>query len=221
MAIPSLPCTSIEQGPVSMCVSLPGGCSVCLSYPTSGIPSAIAVTKQLLAEMAPALSPLAPFFNVLECLQAAPQLIFNPDPFITALLKMAAMVPALSVPILAVNCLDILIAYLTGLKQQLVAFVAQEARLAEMATKATALGCPQLQLQVDCATAQVSAQMTAVNDGMGPLNGIVSMLNIFLGLIGGPTVPPLSSLGSDPAAALAPLQAIIDALQAVRDSIPI
>jgi len=217
MTTPAIPCTSISVTPDGLCLNLPGGAAICLSYPSAGLASAIAGTKMLLAQANVALAPLMPFFRIIECLDAAKDLLFDPDKFFTALANVLAMIPALTVPVLVANALDILILYLQGLYAQLQAFVVQMQAIVAAATKATALGCPALALQVDCATGQMALQMAGISSGVAPLNALVSTINILLELVpGAPTVPSFSDLGPDPAAALVPLQATITALQAIR-----
>jgi hypothetical protein len=198
-------------------MTMPGGAAICLSHPSSGIPSNIAATKALLAEISPALAPLMPFFKIIDCLDKAIGIITDPTAFLLAVADVMLMAPPLTVPVTVANALDILIAYLTGLYSQLQAFVDQVAAIAAATTKATTLGCPALALQVDCANAQLALQMTNLSDGVAPLNALVSTINILLGLVpGAPTVPSFSDLGPDPAAALAPLATVISTLQGIR-----
>lgn len=218
MTTPAIPCSTIDVGPSALCVTMPGGAAVCLSFPSSGIASNIAATKALLAQISPALAPLMPFFKIIDTIDKAGRLLFDPDDFFAALVDLLAMFPAFTVPVMIANALDILLAYLNGLYSQLQAFVLQVAAIAAAATKATTLGCPALALQVDCANAQLALQMTNLSNGVAPLNALVSTINILLGLCpGAPSVPAFADLGPDPAAALAPLAATIATLQAIRN----
>jgi len=217
MSVPALPCTTLSTTPTGLCLNLPGGSAVCLSYPSAGLPSAIAGTKMLLSQANVALAPLLPFFRVIDCIDKAKDILWAPDDFFTALLNLAGMVPALTVRVMIADALDILITYLQGTYSQLGAFVLQEAAILAASTKASTLGCAPLALTVSCATGQMTAQMQGLSDGVAPLNALVSTINILLGLVpGAPTIPAFSDLGSDPAAALAPLAATISALQVIR-----
>jgi hypothetical protein len=217
MGVPDIPCTAVSVSPTGLCITLPGAATVCLSFPSSGLASAMAATKAMLGHVNVALAPLMPFFKIIDAIDKAKTLLFSPDQFFAALLELAGMVPALTVPVMVADALDILILYLQGLYSQLQAFVTQQAAIAAAATKAATLGCTPLALTVDCATAQLVLQMQGVNDGVAPLNALVATMNLVLGLVpGAPTIPNFSDLGPDPAAALAPLAATIAALQAIR-----
>lgn len=217
MTVPALPCSSVSVAPTGVCVSMPGGSSICLSFPSSGLASAMAATKSMLGQVNVALAPLMPFFKILDAIDKAKNLLFSPDQFFAALIDLAAMFPALTVPVLVADALDILILYLQGLYAQLQAFVTQQAAILAAATKATTLGCAPLALTVSCATAQLALQMQGVSDGVAPLNALVTAMNLILGMApGAPTIPTFADLGTDPAAALAPLAATIAALQAIR-----
>jgi hypothetical protein len=216
MTVPALPCTTMSITPAGLCVTMPGGATICLSYPSSGLASASAGTKALLGQINVALAPLMPFFKVIETLDAAKDLLFSPDQFFVKLDEMLAMAPQFTVPVMIANALDILILYLQGLHSQLQAFVLQQTAILASATKAAALVCAPLQLTVDCANAQLALQMQGISDGVAPLNALVTVINLLLTMAGGPSVDPFADLGPDPAAALAPLQASITALQVVR-----
>jgi len=222
MSVPALPCTAINVGPMGLCITMPGGASICASYPTAGLASSIAIMKSLLGQASTALAPLMPFFRIIECLDAVKSILYDPDKFFTALAEVLGMLPALNVAYVVISALDVLLAYLTGLYACLQSYVLQVAAIAAAATKATTLGCPALTLQADCANAQLVLQMANVNNGMAPLNALIATMNILLGMVlGMPTIPTLATLGSDPAAALAPLQVMIDAIHVVRDAIPL
>jgi len=217
MSTPTIPCTSMSVCPDGLCLNLPGGAAVCLSYPSSGLASAVAGAKMLLAQANVALAPLMPFFDIMDCLNKAMLIIADPTDFLAAVAKVMAMYPPATVPLMVANALDILITYLSGLYAQLQAFVLQMEAIAAAATKATALGCPALALQVDCATGQMALQMASISSGVAPLNALVNTINILLGLVpGAPTIPSFSDLGPDPEAALAPLHDVIVALQTIR-----
>lgn len=217
MGVPALPCTTVSVTPAGLCITLPGSAQVCLSYPSSGLASALAGTKALLAQANVALAPLMPFFKIIECLDKVVEILVDPTGFLEKLAEVLAMAPQYSVPVMVANVLDVLILYLQGLYSQLQAFVLQEAAILAAATKATTLGCSQLTLTVDCATAQMALQMQGVSDGVAPLNALATAMNLILQMVpGAPTIPTFSDLGSDPAAALAPLAAVIATLQGIR-----
>jgi len=221
MTLPSLPCTAIDVGPQGLTVTLPGGGVVSLCYPTAGIPSTLAATRALLAQLNTSLAPLAPFVKIVDCLASVPDIVWNPASFISKFIDIAALVPPANLAALVGDVLDVLIAYMQGTYNQIEAFITQEALLLASATKATTLGNVALQLHVDCASTLLTAQIQSMNDGMAPLNALVTILNTLLGMVpGAPTVPTLANLGTNMSAALAPLAAAISAMQAVRAALP-
>jgi hypothetical protein len=66
----------------------------------------------------------------------------------------------------------------------------------------------------------MDAYLQNLNEGMKPLNRLVGLLNLFLQLAGLSTIPDLADLGDDAEAALAPLDAVIDSLKAIRAGLP-
>jgi hypothetical protein len=53
---------------------------------------------------------------------------------------------------------------------------------------------------------------------VAPLNRLLALVNLFLRLIGKPVIPDLGSYGSDPSAALEPLDAAVRRLQHLRQT---
>jgi hypothetical protein len=189
--------------------------------PTPKIPSAAETSRALLGEVNAALAPLGPFFAVYECLDAVPDIVFDPSKFVGALAKMASMAPALAVPIMVGKIIDLLIAYLQGVQAQLQAMVTALATIAAAGAKAEDLDNDQLRASVTCATEKVALQMTSLNAGAGPINSMIGVINALLALVpGAPTLPTLDDLGSDPSAALETLADAIAALQAIRGAFP-
>lgn len=212
MSVSAQSCTSLDIGPNGICLTIPGGGTFCVAFPSAGIPSNIAVTKQLLAQANSALAPLMPVFQLIDVLTS---ILTSFPPDLTALLTLLANLIA-PIPLMAAQILDAVIAFLTGILHQIEALIAEQALLLASATKAATLGNARLSLHIDCANAQIAAQMTSMNEGMMPINAAIGLLNLFLPKVGGPSIPTCSTFGTTPAAALAPLQTTIDTLTALR-----
>ena len=239
MTIPN--CITIPSLPPPKEITLPGGATLSQVLAAgSEIPDSLDSATNLLSQAAPAMAPLVPMFNILDAVIA----VFNavkavpdslgppPDPSVLAeLIPEAAkkvdallkLIPQLSVPLLVVGIIDCIIAFLEGIKSQLEAIVEQFAQIADAATKADELGDANLALVVDCANDNVSIQLQAMNDSLGPMNQLIGVLNIFLGLIGLPEVPAFGALleSGDPAQALEPIDQVVTLLTNLRSAVPV
>lgn len=167
------------------------------------------------------MAPLVPVFNIIDtvialfnCVKAIPDSL-GPSPDPTKLAecipdlaekasKLLKLIPQLSVPLLVIGIIDCLIDFLQGVKQQLESTIDKLIEIANAATKADELGDAKLHLVVECADENFNIQLQAMNESFGPINKLIALLNIFLGLLGLPEVPELGSLieSGNPEAAL-------------------
>jgi hypothetical protein len=222
MTIPAIPCAAVDVGPQNLSITMPGGAVITMTWPGGGIPSHTQSAKQLLAQVNGALAPLAPFFKVYACLDAVPDIVFDPGKFVTAFADMASMAPAVAIPVMVGKIIDALIAYLDGLVRQLEALVTSLVSIAAAQTKADRLGNVQLAATAACARGKLEMQMASLGAGVSPINAMMGVVNGLLDLVpGAPKLPEIDSLGTDPAAALAPVRAAVDALQAIRGAFPV
>jgi len=237
MPLPDLStvCIDLKVTSQELCITFPGGAEMCVQIP--GVPDPTDVSKQLLAQANAALTPLVPVFNIIDailalfkCVKAIPDSL-GPPPDPTKLAecipdlaekidKLLKLIPQLSIPVLIAGLIDVILFYLEGLRGQLKAIIAAQARIAAAATRAAELGNVQLRTVVDCAEASMDAYLQNLNEGMKPLNRLVGLLNLFLQLAGLPPIPDLTNLGDDAEAALAPLDAVIDSLKTIRMGLP-
>lgn len=237
MPLPDLSevCIDLKVTSQELCVTFPGGAEMCVQIP--GVPDPTDVSKQLLAQANAALAPLVPVFDIIDaiialfkCVKAIPDSL-GPPPDPTKLAecipdlaekidKLLKLIPQLSIPVLIAGLIDVLLFYLEGLRGQLEAIIAHQARLLAAATRAAELGNVQLRTVVDCANASMDAYLQNLNEGMKPFNRLVALLNLFLQLAGLSPIPDFKNLGDDAEAALAPLDAVIDSLKTVRAGLP-
>jgi hypothetical protein len=240
MPLPDLStvCIAIPVAPQDLRVTFPGGAEVAVQLPTVGVPDPMELSKQLMAQASAAMAPLIPVFNVIDVVLA----LFNtvkaipdslgPPPDPTALAetipdltekanKLLGVIPQLSVPLMIVGLVDVVLAFLAGLRGQLAAIVAAQARIAQAGARAAELGNPHLQTVVDRATANLQAQVQNLAAGAAPVNPLIGVINLFMELIGLEGLPDLTDLGDDAGAALAPLDALVDQLTAARAAIPV
>lgn len=241
MPIPDLEtvCVELTVTPQRLSIAFPGGASMDPELPDLGIADPVQLSKQLLAQAnaALALAPLGLVFGLVDialalvkAVSALPDAISHLDPSkITEALpelaqkagKLLALVPQASVPLMIVGLIDTLLAYLGGLAGQLRALIDQQVRIQKAENRAAELGNAQLQAVADCSKHHVAAQLQSLSESVAPVNRLIALVNVFAQLAGLGPLPELSSLGSDAAAALQPLEDAVKSLQRIRDAIPV
>lgn len=187
----------------------------------------------------PALTPLAPLFNVLEavlaifeCVQAVPD-SFGPPPDPSALIsaiadavrkisRLVGLVPQLSLPRTILGLIDILLGLLedaVGVLRQLVDRLATIARAEERARE---LGDENLARILGIARANVATEAAQVGARLGAAGGIFGLLGIFMQLIGGPEIPNLERPPLDDLEAfVSVLEGLVRTLRTARSAIPL
>ena len=239
MALPK--CIKIPKLPKPKEIVLPGGVTLGQVLTAgSQIPDPLDAVTNLLSQANAAMAPLVPIFNIIDtviavfnCIKAIPEALGPPpDPSKIAkvLPKLAQkidelmkLIPQLSVPHLIVGIIDCLIEYLNGIKTQLQTIAKKLLQIANTATRAAELGDTKLDLIAKCASDSISIQIEAMNQSMVPMNKLIAVLNIFMGLIGLSQVPELGSLldSGDPEQALIPLEETVKLLTTIRNAIPL
>ncbi len=236
-------CGTLVVTAQELCITLPGAVEVCVSVPDpTNFPDPIQLVKQLFAQLTAALTPLTPFFTVLDivillvkCVQAIPDGPTEIPPFKTLIdecipelpKKLAAilsLIPPLSIPITILGFVDALILLLEAFIGFLNRVISTLARIVDAETRAAELGSGSLSLIVDCANENAELDMTAFNESFGPLNLIFGLIDLFIGLANIPGVegiPQLSDVGVDPTAALDPIEDFLASIRVIRDAIPL
>lgn len=234
----SVACIEIKVGKQDLCVTFPGGAEMCVQMPSVSVPDPSELSKQLMAQANAALAPLMPVFNIIDtvialfnCVKAIPDALGPPpDPSKLAkclpdvakkVSKLLKLIPQLSVPLMIVGLIDVLISFLEGVRGQLKAVIVAQVRIAAAATRAAELGNVQLATIVDCANANIEAQMKNLGESAAPVNRLIGVINLFVELAGLPKLPDLSDLGDDAQAALGVLDPLVDQLKAARAAIPV
>lgn len=239
MALPK--CIKIPRLPKPKEIVLPGGVTLGQVLTAgSQIPDPLDAVTNLLSQANAAMAPLVPIFNIIDtviavfnCIKAIPDALGPPpDPSKIAkvLPKLAQkidelmkLIPQLSVPHLIVGIIDCLIEYLNGIKSQLQTIAKKLLQIANTASRAAELGDTKLDLIAKCANDSLSIQIEAMNQSMAPMNKLIAVLNLFMGMIGLPPVPELGSLldSGDPEQALIPLDETVKLLTTLRNAIPL
>jgi hypothetical protein len=221
----SIPCVNIPPLPAPQRLTLPGGASI--------------EHLDLVQVVQPALTPLMPAFDIInavvaafDCIKAIPETI-GPPPDPTALAsaipklaqkvgKLLGLVPQLSLPLTVVGIIDLLIANLRKTRDQLEHLMTRLGAVAIASARAVELDDPGLADIALGAEANVAREAANLGKALGALGALVGLLNIFLGMVGAPEVPDLSSLGGKPLdQALEPLDELVRVLEAARSLVPI
>jgi len=223
---------TVDVDLLNLKATLPGGVEI--SLPTFTAPNSQEYVAKLMAQVNAALAPLVPIFRLVDIMlalkafaSAVPGVLTNPGKVVSALRDLlakigglSAILPQISIPIMIRSLLDLLIAYVAAIRVQLVALIAVKASIATAQARAVVLGAANLQVTIGCAQTSLDAQMLAVNSGAAPLNRLIGVINLLGSLIGLPAVPTFNDVGTDPAAALAPVDALSKALVELRAAIP-
>jgi len=193
----------------------------------------------LLQVVQPALTPLMPIFNIIdavvaafECIKAIPQTI-GPPPDPTALAtaipelaqkvsRLLGLVPQLSLPLTIVGLIDLLIDTLGKTRDQLEHLQKHLESVSAASARAVELDDPGLLDIALCAEANVAQEAANIGKALGSLGQLIALMNIFVGMVGGPEIPDLSDLSGKPIdEALAPLDALVTTLEQARAAVPI
>ncbi len=88
--------------------------------------------------------------------------------------------------------------------------------------RATELEDAGLMAIAQCAQANVAQEAANVGKSLAALGKLIGLVNLFMGMVGGPEIPDLSDLAGRPLdEAIEPLDAIVDALKTARDAVPV
>lgn len=190
---------------------------------------------KLLGKANAVLAPLAPIFDLIEILILLKDVLeavasLNPYKILQALKKFEKLlkklikyVPQLSVPRLIKGLVGVLIAFLVGLRAELLAVILEIGRIDIAKAKAAKLGDVTLLAAIECAEVNAAASLTLVTQSAEPLNRLLVSINFLASLV--PGVPEIPALSFDPngsaSDALAPIDKLIDTLRTIQKAIPV
>ena len=221
----STPCVHIPRLNDPPSLTLPGGMSI--------------EHMRLLDIVQPALTPLMPVFDIIDavvaafnCIQAIPA-AFGPPPDPTAIAasipelgekvtKLLQLIPQLSLPMTIVGIIDLVISELQKARAEFVHLQSQLTQLTSAIERAAELEDAELEAITNCARENIASEAAHVGKQLASLGKLMGILALFMGMIGGPEIPDLSSLdGQTLDQVIAPLDALVEQLQAVRSAVPI
>ena len=207
-------CITLPEIPTIDKVCLPGG--LCLDYVWSGIgkiPHAADIPPDHFSQIGPAMAPLKPLFDLLDtvlalfrCVKAVPDAITSLDPSelldcLPALAKavdqVLKLIPQLSVPKMVIAIIKNLATLLRAIAADLRYVQSQLQRIADMIDRAAQLGDYRLNGFLVCAQGDMETTLMSTGEALRGIGSIILIVNIFMGLIGGPEIPCFGSIVED------------------------
>jgi hypothetical protein len=223
MALPI--CIEIPEIPDPFALTLPGGIEI--------------QHINLMEVIQPALTPLVPIFNIIDtvvavfnCVKAIPDTL-GPPPDPTALAaclpdlaekvaKLLKLIPQLSIPLTLIGLIDLVIDTLQQARRELMHLQQQMQQILGVIDRATNLDDAGLMAIAQCAQANVAQEAANVGKSLAALGKLIGLINLFMGMVGGPEIPDLSNLAGRPLDdVVAPIDAIVEALKTARDAVPV
>lgn len=208
-------------------VRFPGGAT--LQIPSTPLPNPGDQVAKLLGLVNAALAPLMPILDLVDAMLAAAKVFdavksLNPVKIAEALVdllkivdRLKTLIPPVSAPFLVKDVVRAIRIYVADIVSQLELIVAQQSRIQIAQEKAATV--PELAQHVACAQATVDVTFSSMKTAAAPVNRLLRVVNLLCEMAGLPKVPGLD-FGADPAAAVAPLQTLVAALQTLEDAIP-
>lgn len=207
--VPEGLCLVFEEAGLPEDICFPGG--FCLSYiwdAIGKIPHASDLPLDFFSQIGPAMAPLKPFFDILDtvlaifrCVSAIPDAITKLDPaellncmpdLAKAIDQLLKLIPQLSIPKMVKAILRNLAKLLRGIASDLSYIEAQIKRILDAIDKAADLQDVTLNGLLSCAQANVEETVFTTADALKGIGRIVLVINILMGLFGGPEIPCFS-----------------------------
>jgi len=234
-------CIPMPSIPTTDKICLPGG--LCLDYiwdSIGKIPHAADVSMDFFSQIGPALAPLKPLFDLLDtilslfrCVKAIPMSLLTLDPSelldcIPALAKaidqVLKLIPQLSIPKMVIAIIRNIAMLLRGIGSDLSYIKSQLRRIADMVDRAAELQDKKLNGFLVCAQDDIEKATMGTAEALRGVGSIVLLVNIMMGLFGGPEIPCFGDLfagGLDEIDSLIELLTDLAALlDDIADSIP-
>lgn len=234
-------CIPMPNIPTADKICLPGG--LCLDYMWDSIgkiPHAADVPMDFFSQIGPAMAPLKPFFDLLDtvlslfrCVTAIPKALVTLNPgelldCIPALAKaidqVLKLIPQLSIPKMVISIIRNIATLLRAVSSDLSYVQSQLQRIADMIDRAAELNDKKLNGFLVCAQDDLEKTTMATAEALRGVGSIVLLVNIMMGLFGGPEIPCFGELFSG---AVDNIDEIIDLLSKlaellddIADSIP-
>jgi len=204
------------------------------------LPGGITIERINIMEILQALlAPLVPFFEIIDtitaivkCVQAIPDSLGPPpDPTVLAaclpdlakkIEKLLSMIPALSLPLLLIQIIDLLIDTLLQVKREILYLQSQMVQILEAMDRASNLDDLKLTAIAQCAQANIAKETYNLGKMLASLGKLIGLVNLFMSMVGGPEIPDFSDLAGRPLdKVVAPLDALVKVLRSARNAVPV
>jgi hypothetical protein len=204
--VPTDLCLVFEEVGLPDDICFPGG--FCLSYiwdAIGKIPHASDLPLDFFSQIGPAMAPLKPFFDILDtalaifkCVSAVPDAITELDPtklfqcmpdLVKAINNLLKLIPMLSLPRMVKAIIHNLAKLLRGVAGDLRYIEAQIKRIAEAIDEAADLQDVTLNGLLSCSQKNVEQTVMTTADALKGIGRIILVINILMGLFGGPEIP--------------------------------
>jgi hypothetical protein len=206
-------CFELPEIPTLDQICLPGG--VCLDYiwnQIDAIPSMGDVSLNFFAQIGPALTPLKPFFDVLDvvlglfrCVKAIPDAItsLNPSELIQCVPVLAAavdkvmkLIPQLSIPKMVIAMIKNIARLIRSVATNFDYIRSQFQKIADMIDRAAEWNDQGLSGLLVCSQRTVEQTALSTAEALKGVGKIVLLINVMMGLFGGPEIPCFGSMMS-------------------------
>lgn len=232
-------CPEITASSSGIEIRLPGGTTISAA-PLSAAPSALELSRSLMAQLQPALAPLAAVLNVIDAVLAIKRLAESipkaltlpprPDLIADAVAEvaqkadvLASAIPQLAVPLLLRDIVAALELTATGIENELDALAVQQARAIHARAAAELLdgeAATQLVAVAGCVDATIASSIRALGASNGSVDAVVRVVGVIAALIGAEPPPALGDLGEDLDGARAAVSAFRAAVQGFAAALP-
>ena len=212
--IPDGLCLELPEIPSMDEICFPGG--FCLSYiwdAIGKIPGLADMPMDFFSQIGPAMAPLAPFFNLLDtilaifrCLEAIgdfatsldPSGIFECFPALAKLIdQLLKLIPYLSLPKMVKSIIKALAMLLRGIASDLRYIQSQVQRILDMIDRAATINDATLDGILVCSQKTVEDTVMSTAEALKGIGRIILLVNILMGLFGGPEIPCFGELIGD------------------------
>jgi len=207
-------CITLPEVPSAEDICLPGG--ICLSYVWDSIgklPSYADVSMDFFSQIGPALTPLKPFFDLLDtvlsifkCVTAIPKsiLTLNPGELLNCFPALAKavdqvlkLIPQLSIPKMIKAVLKNMALMLRSIADEFDYLGREFQRIARAIDRAADLNDPNMNAYLVCAQNDAEGAALSTAQALQGIGRIILLINVFIGLLGGEEIPCFGSLVTD------------------------
>jgi len=205
----SIVCQYMPAIPDNIDLCFPGGFCLSNVYTEIGkIPSAADIPLQLFSQLGPALAPLQPFFTQLDtvlalfkCATAVPDAIASLDPgaifdcipeLVDKINQLLNLIPQLSLPKLVKALIIAVAQLLEGIAADFQYLQTEFQRALDAIDRAADLGDVELSGFLQCRQDNLATAGDSMAAALQGIGRIILLINILIGLFGGPEVPCFS-----------------------------